>query len=147
MRPLTNHIPNIIDDIMRDVWVKEDLESIDTYFHPDARFYGRIRNTALTRSEFRDWVAQFQSMASITAFERVLTVTEDEENFAHVIRADLTSHMNGATGKLMGMFFDKLCDGKVIQSYANADLLTYFETTGFLPDNATLIMLGGTPLS
>ncbi len=47
----------------------------------------------------------------------------------------------------MGMFFDHVQNGKIIESYANADLLTYFETIDALPENASLIMLSGTTLS
>lgn len=137
---------NLIDDIIRDVWVNEDLDAIDRYFHPDALFYGRVRNAALTRDEFHDWVEQFQSMASIISYTRDVSVMGADGWMSHVIGADLVSHVNEKTGRLMGMFFDKVVDGQVIESYANADLLNYFETIGALPENASLIMQAGTTL-
>ncbi|PYG31795.1 nuclear transport factor 2 family protein [Pelagimonas varians] len=145
LNPQQTH--NLIDDVMTEIWVNEDLDAIDTYFHPDAQFHGRIQGAALTRSEFRDWVAQFQSMASIEGFRRTVTVDGGNGRFAHVIEADLKSLTSKKTGVLMGMFFDRIEEGQVIESYANADLLNYFETVGALPENSGLIMLTGTKFS
>lgn len=139
--------PNIIDDVMRDVWIREDLDAIDIYFHPDAKFHGRIRDTILNRDEFRDWVAQFQSMASITSFKRVFTVEGADGRFGHVIEGALSSHTSGKTGLLMGMFFDRVQNGVIVESYANADLMNFFETTGAVPENAMLLMLAGATLT
>ena len=136
-----------IDEMMHALWVKQDLSTIERCFHPDAKFHGRIRDTALTRNEFREWVLQFQAQARILSLERCFTADGNDGCIGSVIKARLRAATTRRTGTLLGMFFERIEDGLIVESYANPDLLNYFESLGMLPDGAGLLMLGGTRLA
>lgn len=132
---------------MQDVWVNGDLSAIETYFHPDAKLNGLISGPSLSRSEYSEWVAQFQSMATLSNPRRVSTFPEAGGQVAYEIEATLTAQINGLSYDVRAMYIERIQDGRVIESRAFIDLLQFFEGIGALPKHSTLMMLTGAKLA
>ena len=134
-----------LETYFQELWVKGNLDALDTLFAPGARTRGIMGDTAFDAEELKELVAMVRPLLGPITFTIPKMMEQDDwlsalvEIKSHAIDTSNTVHV---FNQVMARF-----DGdRMIEIYSNLDGLTFFEQLGLLPDNAMAVMLGGTRL-
>ncbi|MEO9575672.1 MAG: nuclear transport factor 2 family protein [Tateyamaria sp.] len=139
------HKLKTLETYFQELWVKGNLDALDTLFAPGARTLGIMGDTEFDAEELKELVAMVRPLLGPITVRTPKMMEQNEwlsalvEIKSHAIDNNNPVHVfNHVMAR-----FDGEC---MIEIYSNLDALTFFEQLGLLPDNAMAVMLGGTRL-
>ncbi len=124
------------------VWVKGDLDAIDTFFEPDLVASGIVPEMQVGRDDFRDLVTAF--LAHVGEVEVKLPITVENGDWVsaflhvHTARGD-----NGAPIEVTGQVMARFENGKIVEAYNQFDFVSLFEQLGLFPSDTLPICMTG----
>ncbi|WP_417257323.1 hypothetical protein [Celeribacter sp.] len=125
------------------VWVNGDIEAIDEFLAKDTSSKGLLTDFSANAQDVKELV--FAARALLVGIECAIDVSVDADPWywAHVTitgRDATTMRTISISGQVMG----RMDNGALVEVYNTFDLLSFFESLGSLPENATALMLSGT---
>lgn len=136
----------LLQDWYNRVWVKADLDAIDTYFAPRAGADGIMPDGQVGVEDFKALVP------ALLALVRDLTIDIERSHevgdwlWTQILVKASTAH--GIDPILArGQVMVRIEDGKITEAYNCFDFITFFEQAGLLPQDAFMLLLSGEKLS
>ncbi len=136
----------LLQDWYNRVWVKADLDAIDTYFAPRAGADGIMPDGQVGVEDFKALVP------ALLALVRDLTIDIDRSvESGDWLWAQITVRALTARGvdpiRASGQVMVHIEDGLITEAYNAFDFITFFEQAGLLPQDAFMLLLSGEKLS
>ena len=134
-----------LETYFHEVWVKGNLDALDTLFAPGARTRGIRGDTAFDADELKELVAMVHPLLGPINFT-IPKVMEQEDWLSAMVEIKSHAIDNNHPIHVVNQIMARFDGEQMIEIYSNLDGLTFFEQLGLLPDNAMAVMLGGTRL-
>ncbi|MEL6807964.1 MAG: nuclear transport factor 2 family protein [Pseudomonadota bacterium] len=139
------HKRKTLETYFQEVWVKGNLDALDSLFAPGARTRGIMGDTEFDAEELKELVGMVRPLLGPITFA-VPKVMEQDDWLSALVEIKSHSVENDTPVHVFNQVMARFDGERMVEIYSNLDGLTFFEQLGLLPDNAMAVMLGGTRL-
>lgn len=137
---------DVIHRWYHEIWINGHWDRLDDIYCPAPDADCLIPGATADRTEARETVMALTSLVTDQKL-RILHIVEDGDWVSAMV--ELTGRKAGTEipVQLQWITLSRVCDGRIVESYPQVNLLAFFEQLGQLPPHSFELMLAGAALT